>query len=74
MDEDFSQANNLADKEPKKLREMVKLFFAEAAKYNVLPLDETLDIGFDTGTPVMEAYDMPFDFTGKLSGVTIELD
>jgi arylsulfatase len=41
---------------------------------NRVTLDETLDIGFDTGTPVMEGYDMPFDFTGKLNAVTIELN
>lgn len=36
-------------------------------------LDETLDIGVDTGTPVVRDYDVPFDFTGKLDHVTIEL-
>ncbi|PQO26508.1 arylsulfatase [Blastopirellula marina] len=41
---------------------------------NRVTLDETLDIGFDTGTPVMEGYDMPFDFTGKLKSLKIELD
>ncbi len=41
---------------------------------NRVTLDETMDIGFDTGTPVMEGYDMPFDFTGKLNSVTIELN
>ncbi|TWT35122.1 Arylsulfatase [Posidoniimonas corsicana] len=41
---------------------------------NRVTLDETLDIGFDTGTPVMDGYDMPFDFSGKLSTVTIELN
>lgn len=40
---------------------------------NRVTLDETLDIGFDTGTPVAEGYEMPFDFTGKLKSVTIEL-
>jgi arylsulfatase A-like enzyme len=40
IDEDFSQANDLAAKEPKKLRELQDLFMAEAAKYNVLPLDD----------------------------------
>jgi arylsulfatase A-like enzyme len=38
--EDFSQANDLAAKEPKKLRELQDRFMAEAAKYNVLPLDD----------------------------------
>ena len=31
-----------------------------------MSLDETLDIGEDTGTPVSEDYDVPFDFTGTL--------
>jgi arylsulfatase len=41
---DFSQADDLAAKDPKKLRELQDLFLAEAGKYNVLPLD---DRGFD---------------------------
>jgi len=40
IEEDFSQANDLAAREPKKLRELQDLFMAEAAKYNVLPLDD----------------------------------
>lgn len=40
IEEDFSQANDLADKEPKKLREMQDRFMKEAEKYNVLPLDD----------------------------------
>ncbi|NEQ42007.1 MAG: hypothetical protein F6K40_39855 [Okeania sp. SIO3I5] len=37
--------------------------------------DETFDVGFDTGTPITESYvdEMPFDFTGSLSNVTVEL-
>jgi hypothetical protein len=46
--DDFSEANDLAAREPKKLRELQDLFWAEAAKYNVLPLDnskvERLDV------------------------------
>ncbi len=38
--DDFSQANDLAAKHPEKLRELQDLFWAEAAKYNVLPLDD----------------------------------
>jgi len=41
---------------------------------NRVTLDETFDIGFDTGTPVAEGYEMPFKFTGKLNAVTIELN
>jgi arylsulfatase len=38
-------------------------------------LDETLDVGEDTGTPVVEDYanKMPFKFTGNLKKVVIEL-
>jgi arylsulfatase len=39
--EDFSQANDLAKKEPAKLKELQLLFFAEAARYNVLPFDNS---------------------------------
>ena len=46
--EDFSQANNLAKSNPEKLRELQRLFYIEAVKYNVLPLDnskvERLDV------------------------------
>jgi len=38
-------------------------------------LDETFDVGMDTGTPVVEDYvnKMPFKFTGTLKKVVIEL-
>ena len=39
LTEDYSQANDLAAKMPDKLKEMQALFVQEAAKYNVLPLD-----------------------------------
>jgi len=38
--EDFSQAVDLAAERPEKLRELRDVFMAEAAKYNVLPLDD----------------------------------
>ena len=36
-------------------------------------LDESLDVGMDTGTPVNLSYDVPFKFQGTIQGVTIEL-
>lgn len=39
IDEDFSQANDLAASNPQKLRELQDIWWGEAAKYNVLPLD-----------------------------------
>lgn len=37
--EDFSQAHNLAAENPEKLRQLQDLWWAEAARYEVLPLD-----------------------------------
>ena len=39
VDEDFSQASDLAASNPQKLRELQDLWWAQAAKYNVLPMD-----------------------------------
>ena len=39
VDEDFSQANDLAKEHPEKLRALQDLWWVEAAKYNVLPID-----------------------------------
>jgi hypothetical protein len=41
INEDFSQANNLADKNPDKLRELQDAFDVEAKKYSVYPLDSS---------------------------------
>jgi arylsulfatase A-like enzyme len=38
-----------------------------------MSLDETLDIGEDTGTPVSEDYAVPFKFTGEIEGVTVNI-
>jgi arylsulfatase A-like enzyme len=46
--DDFSEANNLAAKEPAKLRELQDLFWVEAAKYDVLPLDNSKVERLDT--------------------------
>jgi arylsulfatase A-like enzyme len=39
----------------------------------VFSADEGADVGADEGTPVTEAYKVPFKFTGKIAAVTIEL-
>jgi arylsulfatase len=48
--EDFSQAVNVADKEPAKLRALQDLFWVEAAKYNVIPIDNSRAERFDVAT------------------------
>ena len=42
IDDDFSEANDRAAKEPQRMREMQDLFWVEAAKYDVLPLNDRM--------------------------------
>jgi arylsulfatase A-like enzyme len=42
INEDFSQANNLAEKNPGKLKELQDAFDVEGKKYNVYPLDSSM--------------------------------
>ena len=46
---------------------------SSAPKCCIFSLDEGADVGADEGTPVTEAYTVPFKFTGKIDRVTIEL-
>jgi arylsulfatase len=48
--EDFSQAVNLAAKEPARLRALQDLFWVEAAKYDVIPIDNSRSERFDVTT------------------------
>jgi arylsulfatase A-like enzyme len=47
VNEDFSQAHNLAEQHPEKLEELKKKFMEEAVKYNVLPIDDRSIERFD---------------------------
>ena len=42
VEEDFSECHDLSEKHPDKLRQLVELWWAEAGKYNVLPLDDRI--------------------------------
>jgi arylsulfatase len=68
--EDFSQAVNLADKYPDKLRELQLLFYAEAAKYNVLPLDDSTIGRFDVSIrPSLTRGRTVFTYDGTLTRI-----
>jgi hypothetical protein len=56
--EDFSQAVNLADREPATLRELQDFLWIEAAKYDVLPLDNSTveRFGVQYTTPMSITY------------------
>lgn len=53
--EDFSECNNLAETYPDKLRKLIDLWWVEAGKYGVLPLDdrraELFRVRFEPGSP-----------------------
>jgi arylsulfatase A-like enzyme len=40
LDRDFSEVRDLAAKEPQRLADLIKLWWSEAEKHNVLPLDD----------------------------------
>ncbi len=46
LDDDFSEAHNLAAEHPDKLRELIERWWAEAGKYDVMPLDDRRDLLF----------------------------
>jgi arylsulfatase len=50
VDQDFSEARNLAAKDPDKLKEMQDLFMKTAEKYHVLPIDDRRSERFDAAT------------------------
>ena len=69
--EDFSQNNDLAAKNPDKLKEMQALFLAEAAKYQVLPLDNSILTRLVTPRPSAVAGQSVFTYTGENAGIPV---
>jgi arylsulfatase A-like enzyme len=67
--EDYSQANDLAAKMPGKLKEMQKLFIQEAAKYQVLPLDNDTFARSLAPRPSATAGKTVFSYTGVNPGI-----
>jgi arylsulfatase len=68
VDKDPTQAEDLAAKMPDKVKEMEALFYAEAAKYDVLPLDNSTLARFVAPRPNLTAGRTEFTYTGPLSG------
>ena len=69
--DDFSQSNDLAAKNPEKLKELQALFLTEAAKYNVLPLDNTAFSRLLTPRPSAVAGQTVFTYTGENAGIPL---
>jgi arylsulfatase len=69
VQEDPTQYNDLADKMPDKLKQLQDLFYVEARKYNVLPLDNSTLARWNTPRPSLTAGRTEFTYSGELSGV-----
>jgi arylsulfatase len=51
VERDFSECDDLADRHPEKLAELVEQWWEEAAKYNVLPLDSRMQLRMSERKP-----------------------
>ncbi|MEK1933806.1 MAG: arylsulfatase [Pararhizobium sp.] len=69
LTEDFSQNNDLAAKNPDKLKQMQELFLMEAAKYDVFPLDNSILERLLTPRPSATAGRTAFTYSGVMSGI-----
>jgi len=67
--DDPTEFNDLAAKMPDKLKEMKALFYSEAKKYHVLPLDNSSLTRWNTPRPSLTAGRKEFTYSGVLSGV-----
>jgi len=69
--DDFSQANDLAAKMPDKLKELQALFLTEAAKHQVLPLDNSVLPRLLTPRPSGTAGRTTFTYVGENVGIPV---
>jgi arylsulfatase A-like enzyme len=65
---DWTQSDNVVEKYPEKLKKLQDLFWAEAEKYNVLPLDSTVATRLIAPRPSITAGRKVFTWTGPLTG------
>jgi arylsulfatase A-like enzyme len=67
--DDPTQSNDLAARMPDKLKQMQGIFYVEAAKHNVLPIDNSSLTRWNTPRPSLTAGRTVFTYTGGLTGV-----
>ena len=67
----YSQANDLAAKNPDKLKELQALFMAEAAKYQVFPLDNSVLPRIVTPRPSAVAGKTEFTYKGENANIPV---
>jgi Sulfatase len=65
VNDDFSQADNLAEKNPEKLNELKAKFLEEARKYDVLPFDPRFSERFDPSLRIAGAPKTSWTYYGN---------
>jgi arylsulfatase len=68
LTKDWTQYDNVAAKYPDKLKELENLFWLEANKYQVLPLDATLATRVIQPRPSLAAGRTRFTWSGEITG------
>src|SRR5215475_5371708 len=68
LTKDWTQFENVADKNPAKLKELQGLFWQEAEKYQVLPLDNSVVQRLLTPKPSLSAGRNVFTYHGTVTG------
>jgi arylsulfatase A-like enzyme len=68
LGKDWTQFENVADKHPEKLKELETLFWAEAKKYQVEPLDASVATRVITPKPSLTAGRTVFTYFGEMTG------
>ncbi len=68
LSKDWTQDDNVAAKYPDKVKEMDNLFWVEAAKYQVLPLDASVATRVVSPRPSLSAGRTEFSWFGEVTG------
>jgi arylsulfatase len=71
LNEDFSENNDLAARNPDKLRQLKEMFLIEATKYGVFPLDNSILPRLVTARPSATAGRSTFTYSGELAGMPV---
>jgi len=69
LNRDFSQTDDIADKNPQKVREMREMFMAEARKYQVFPMDASVAARIVAPRPNITAGRTEFVYTQPMVGL-----
>ncbi len=69
LTKDWTEYDNIAAKNPEKLKDLQEMFWVEAAKYQVLPLDASKSARLLTPRPSADAGRTDYNYTGVITGI-----